>query len=235
MKVVGWSPHLTQERAIEAGVQIVESKEEIFRQSDIVSIHMVLSESTQGMITASDLSLMKPTAFFINSSRGPLVDEVALIDVLQRRKIAGAGLDVYDLEPLPLDHPLRRLDNVTLSPHTGYVSDANYEVSDASCKVRAAETIHRYFGEKLWKISLHSWKENLLELLSENVHTQWCSPNVLKLVLWLSSKPCGAKNSYFWFRTTKLCQSLAHCAIFSIIEARPPHILGEQKHKPISS
>jgi phosphoglycerate dehydrogenase-like enzyme len=72
---------------------------------------------------------MKPTAFFINTSRGPLVDEVGLINVLQERRIAGAGLDVYDVEPLPTDHPLRKMDNVTLSPHTGYVNDSNYEVS----------------------------------------------------------------------------------------------------------
>jgi len=89
-------------------------------------MHLVLSESTQGIITAADLNIMKPTAFFINTSRGPLVDETALVDVLQRRKIAGAGLDVYNIEPLPLDHPLRHLDNVTLSPHTGYVSDMSY-------------------------------------------------------------------------------------------------------------
>jgi phosphoglycerate dehydrogenase-like enzyme len=132
MRIVAWSPHLTQERAIEVGVELADSKEELFKHSDIVSLHMVLSESTKGMVSAADLGLMKPSAFFINTSRGPLVDEAALIDVLQRRKIAGAGLDVYDVEPLPLDHPLRTLDNVTLSPHTGYVSDLNYEVSQAA-------------------------------------------------------------------------------------------------------
>jgi phosphoglycerate dehydrogenase-like enzyme len=129
MRVIGWSPHLTRERAAEAGIELAGSKEEIFKQSDIISIHMLLSESTQRMITAADFGLMKPTAFFINTSRGPLVDEAALTDVLRQRKIAGAGLDVYDIEPLPLDHPLRKLDNVTLSPHMGYVSDTNYEVS----------------------------------------------------------------------------------------------------------
>lgn len=90
---------------------------------------MVLSERTRHLITAEDLELMKPTAFFINTSRGPIVDEDALIDVLRRRHIAGAGLDVFDIEPLPLDHPFRQLDNVTLTPHTGYVSDDNYAVS----------------------------------------------------------------------------------------------------------
>ncbi len=108
------------------------SKEELFKTSDIVSVHMVLSERTHRMIQAADLALMKPTAFFINTSRGPLVDEPALIEVLKAKRIAGAGLDVFDEEPLPLDHPIRKLDNVTLSPHTGYVSDSNYEVCSPS-------------------------------------------------------------------------------------------------------
>lgn len=129
MKVVGWSPNLTPERAADAGVDFVESKESLLEQSDIVSIHMVLSQRTRHMLTAADLALMKPTAFFINTSRGPLVDEEALIEALRHRKIAGAGLDVFDIEPLPLQHPLRNLTNVTLSPHTGYVSDSNYEAS----------------------------------------------------------------------------------------------------------
>jgi len=127
MRVLGWSPHLTPERAAEAGVEFARSKEELLQQSNIVSIHMVLSDKTYHLIQETDLLLMKPTAFFINTSRGPLVDENALVKILQQRKIAGAGLDVYDIEPLPSDHPLRRLDNVTLTPHTGYVSDTNYE------------------------------------------------------------------------------------------------------------
>ncbi|KAL0951328.1 hypothetical protein HGRIS_008033 [Hohenbuehelia grisea] len=127
MRVVGWSPHLTQDRAEAAGVEFIETKEQLLRESDVVSLHMVLSPSTQHLITAADLSLLKPSAFFINTSRGPLVEEQALIQVLQSKKIAGAGLDVFDVEPLPLDHPLRSLDNVTLTPHTGYVSDTNYE------------------------------------------------------------------------------------------------------------
>ncbi|KAI0331986.1 D-isomer specific 2-hydroxyacid dehydrogenase [Cubamyces sp. BRFM 1775] len=128
MEVVGWSPNLTPERAESAGVTFIASKEELFRRSDIVSIQMVLSDRTHHMITGADLALMKPSAFFINTSRGPLVDEVALVEILQKKGIAGAGLDVFDEEPLPLDHPLRKLDNVTLSPHMGYVSDSNYEV-----------------------------------------------------------------------------------------------------------
>jgi 26S proteasome regulatory subunit N2 len=128
MKVIGWSPNLTPERAAEAGVSFTKTKEDLFRQSDIVSLHIVLSQSTRHLVTAADLALMKPTAFFINTSRGPLVDESALIEMLKEKRIAGAGLDVFDIEPLPLDHALRKLDNVTLSPHMGYVSDSNYEV-----------------------------------------------------------------------------------------------------------
>ncbi|TFK57039.1 D-isomer specific 2-hydroxyacid dehydrogenase [Heliocybe sulcata] len=127
MRVVGWSPNLTRERAAEAGVEFAQSKEVLFRQSDIVSVHMVLSDRTHHLIKESDLLLMKPTAFFINTSRGPLVDERALVKILQQHKISGAGLDVYEIEPLPSDHPLRSLDNVTLTPHTGYVSDSMYE------------------------------------------------------------------------------------------------------------
>jgi phosphoglycerate dehydrogenase-like enzyme len=128
MKVIGWSPHLTPERAEEAGVAYA-SREEIFRNSDIVSVHMVLSPSTHHLITSEDLGRMKSTAFLINTARGPIIEENALIQVLSEEKIAGAGLDVFDVEPLPLDHPIRRLKNAVLSPHTGYVSDANYEVS----------------------------------------------------------------------------------------------------------
>ena len=130
MDVIAWSPNLTPERAVAGGATYVSTKEELFKRSDIVSIHMVLSERTRRLITAADIELMKPTAFFINTSRGPIVDEQALVDALQRGHIAGAGLDVYDIEPLPLDHPLRRLDNVTLTPHTGYVSDDNYAVRE---------------------------------------------------------------------------------------------------------
>ena len=137
MEVIGWSPNLTPDRAEKEGVTYVATKEELFKRSDIVSIHMVLSERTQRLITAADLALLKPTAFFINTSRGPLVDEAALIEVLQQKKIAGAGLDVFDEEPLPLDHPIRKLTNITLSPHTGYVSDSNYEVRFSVIRVHA--------------------------------------------------------------------------------------------------
>ena len=129
MKVIGWSSNLTPERAAEAGVEFIASKEELLKQSDIVSLHLVLSERSKHTIGAAELDLMKPTAFLINTSRGPLIDESALVEALKNKKIAGAGLDVFDQEPLPLDHPLRTMDNVTISPHNGYVNDTNYKAS----------------------------------------------------------------------------------------------------------
>jgi len=128
MRVMGWSPNLTPERANNAGVEFVDSKEQLLLQSDIVSIHMVLSERTRNLISEADLALMKPTAFLINTSRGPLINESGLVEALRNGVISGAGIDVFDVEPLPLDHPLRQLKNVTLTPHIGYVSDSNYEV-----------------------------------------------------------------------------------------------------------
>lgn len=131
MNVIAWSPNLTSERAADAGVTFIATKEELMKRSDIVSIHIVLSERTTKLIGANDFTLMKPSAIFINTSRGPIVDEDALLEALKNKNIAGAGLDVFDIEPLPLDHPFRDLSNVTLSPHMGYVSDDNYKVSVA--------------------------------------------------------------------------------------------------------
>ncbi|MBB3674344.1 D-2-hydroxyacid dehydrogenase family protein [Modestobacter versicolor] len=126
MQVIAWSPHLTAERAAEAGVRAV-GKQEVFKTADFVSVHLVLSDSTRGLIGADELRAMKPTAFFLNTSRGPIVDEAALLDVLDRQAIAGAGLDVYDTEPLPADHPLRSTTNTLLLPHIGYVTTEAYE------------------------------------------------------------------------------------------------------------
>ena len=125
MSVNAWSPNLTQERADPHGVRAVD-KRELFSTSDVVTIHMPLSDASRGLIGADDLALMKPTAYLINTSRGPIVDESALIDVLRAGRIAGAGLDVYDVEPLPVDHPLRSLPNTLLLPHIGYVTSDNY-------------------------------------------------------------------------------------------------------------
>jgi len=125
MKVIAWSQNLTAEKCKAAGVEFAGSKEELLKQSDVVTIHLVLGPRSRGTIGAKEFALMKPTAFLINTARGPIVDEAALIDALRNKKIAGAGLDVYDIEPLPIDHPLRRLDNVVLSPHLGYVTAEN--------------------------------------------------------------------------------------------------------------
>jgi phosphoglycerate dehydrogenase-like enzyme len=128
MKVVAWSPNLTEERARECGATRVD-EERLFSGSDVVSIHVVLGDRTRGLVGRRELGLMKPTAFLVNTSRGPIVDEVALIDALQRRAIAGAGIDVYDVEPLPADHPLRKLDNAVLTGHTAYVMDEVYTLA----------------------------------------------------------------------------------------------------------
>ena len=121
MEVVAWSQNLTDETAAAVGARRVD-KAELFEESDVVSIHLVLSERTRGLVAEPELALMKPQAYLINTSRGPIVDEAALIAALRSGRIAGAGLDVYDIEPLPSDHPLRCLPNVTLSPHLGYVT-----------------------------------------------------------------------------------------------------------------
>ncbi len=121
MQVIAWSQNLTEEAATAVGARRVE-KATLFEESDVVSIHMVLSERTRGLVAEPELALMKPQAYLINTSRGPIVDEAALIAALKNGRIAGAGLDVYDVEPPPADHPLRALPNVTLSPHLGYVT-----------------------------------------------------------------------------------------------------------------
>ncbi|MES2752136.1 MAG: D-2-hydroxyacid dehydrogenase family protein [Pseudomonadota bacterium] len=125
MNVIAWSQNLTHEACSAAGVAYA-SKEELFSTSDVVSIHVVLSKRSRGLITRADLERMKPTSYLVNAARGPIVDEAALLDVLQRNKIAGAGLDTFSQEPLPVDHPLRKLDNVVLTPHIGYVTENNY-------------------------------------------------------------------------------------------------------------
>jgi D-3-phosphoglycerate dehydrogenase len=126
MKVTAWSQNLTAEKCREAGVEFAGSKEDLLKAADFVSIHVVLSPRSRGLIGAKELGLMKPTAYIVNTSRGPIIDEAALLAALKDGRIAGAGLDVFDVEPLPTDHPLRRLDNVVLTPHLGYVSVQNY-------------------------------------------------------------------------------------------------------------
>lgn len=125
MKVAAWSQNLTPEKARAAGVEYL-SREDLFAQSDFISIHLVLSDRSRGLINAADLGRMKKTAYLINTARAPIVDQAALLKVLQDQAIAGAGLDVFETEPLPLDHPYRKLDNVVITPHLGYVSEQNY-------------------------------------------------------------------------------------------------------------
>src|SRR5882757_479543 len=123
MKVIAWSQNLTTERAAEVGATLV-SREKLFQEADVVSVHLVLSGRTRGLVGAAELALMKPTARLVNTSRGPIVVEADLVAALRDKKIAGAAIDVFDQEPLPLDHPLRALPNLLATPHIGYVSVA---------------------------------------------------------------------------------------------------------------
>ena len=127
MNVIAWSQNLTPDRCEEAGAAYV-SRDDLFRRADFLSIHLQLSPRTRGLIGARELGLMKKSAFLINTSRGPIVEEGALIAALREKRIAGAGLDVFDVEPLPIEHPLRKLDNVVLTPHLGYVTRQNYRM-----------------------------------------------------------------------------------------------------------
>lgn len=127
MKVVAWSQNLTREAAEEAGATLV-TKNELFATADVLTVHMKLSERSTGLIGAPELAQMKPTAVLVNTSRGPIVDEAALVEALRSRRIAGAALDVFDTEPLPPGHPLRTLDNVLATPHIGYVADRPYRI-----------------------------------------------------------------------------------------------------------
>ena len=125
MRAIAWSENLTPARCQEVGVEYA-SKDELLATADVVSIHMVLTDRTANLLGAAELARMKRTSFLINTSRGPIVNEDALIEALQARRIAGAGLDVFDVEPLPLDHQFRRLDNVVITPHMGFVTDRSY-------------------------------------------------------------------------------------------------------------
>jgi phosphoglycerate dehydrogenase-like enzyme len=127
MSVIAWSPHLSAERAAEHGVRAV-TKAELFSQADVITVHVPLADGTRGMVGADDLALMKSSAYLVNTSRGPIVDQTALVEALRENRIAGAGLDVYDTEPLPLDDPLRSLPNTLLLPHIGYVTTDAYRV-----------------------------------------------------------------------------------------------------------
>jgi phosphoglycerate dehydrogenase-like enzyme len=141
MEAIAWSENLTAAHANSLGATRVE-KDELFERADFVTVHLILSKRTRGLISAHELGLMKLTAYLINTSRGPIVEERALLDALTKRKLAGAALDVYDEEPLPADHPLRSLDNVVLTPHLGYVTAENYR----QCYGDAVEDIRAFLA-----------------------------------------------------------------------------------------
>lgn len=150
MEVIAWSQNLTVEQASSLGVARVE-KDELFQRADFITIHLILSKRTRGLITARELALMKREAYLINTSRGPIIEERALIDALTNRKFAGAALDVYDEEPLPANHPLRKLDNVVLTPHLGYVTIENYRL----CYGQAVENIRAFLaGQPIRVVSI---------------------------------------------------------------------------------
>lgn len=150
MRLLAWSPNLDDQRAAAAGARRV-SLDELFRESDVVSIHLRLSEGTRHIVTAQQLSLMKPTAFLINTARGPLVDEDALVAALREKRIAGAALDVYDVEPLPEKHPLRFCENALLTPHMGFVTSEAYHLFFS----QVVEAIDSYLQGKLPKRALN--------------------------------------------------------------------------------
>jgi phosphoglycerate dehydrogenase-like enzyme len=125
MNVIAWSPNLTPERCQEVGVGYA-SKEELFATADIITVHLVLSQRSRGLVGREELARMKPTSYLVNTARGPIVDETALLEALQARKIAGAAIDVFSVEPLPVDHPFRKLDNIVLTPHLGYVTEESF-------------------------------------------------------------------------------------------------------------
>jgi phosphoglycerate dehydrogenase-like enzyme len=138
MKIIAWSQNLTAETAEAVGAELV-TRDGLFRRSDIITIHLILSERTRGLIGAAELALMKPTARLINTSRGPIVDEQALVEVLRARAIAGAAVDVFDTEPLPANHPFRSLENLLATPHIGFVAEDLYWTfySDAAAAIAA--------------------------------------------------------------------------------------------------
>ena len=122
MNVIAWSPNLTPEKCAEAGVTYA-TKEDLFKNADVITVHVVLGPRSRGLVGKEDLLRMKPTAYIVNTARGPIIDEAALLEVLQQKKIAGAGIDVFSVEPLPVDHPFRKLDNMVITPHLGYSTE----------------------------------------------------------------------------------------------------------------
>src|SRR3981081_3215027 len=149
MNVIAWSPNLTPERCKEVGVGYA-TKEELFATADIITVHVVLSQRSRGLVGAADLARMKPTGYLVNTARGPIVDEAALLETLKARKIAGAAIDVFSVELLPVDHQLRKLDNLVLTPHLGYVTEESFR----SHYTQMVEGIDAWFkGEALRRLA----------------------------------------------------------------------------------
>ncbi|MFA5707709.1 D-2-hydroxyacid dehydrogenase family protein [Mycolicibacterium sp.] len=145
MDVIAWSQNLTADAAEAAGARWVD-RDTLLRTADVLSIHLRLSDRTRGLIGADELARMKPTALLINTSRGPIVDEAALVSALRDRRLGGAGLDVFDTEPLPAEHPLRSLDNVVATPHIGYVTDRQYRRFFADAVAAIGDWLDRNSG-----------------------------------------------------------------------------------------
>jgi len=149
MNVIAWSPNLTAERCKEVGVGYA-TKEELFATADIITVHVVLSQRSRGLVGREDLARMKPTSYLVNTARGPIVDEAALLETLQQKKIAGAAVDVFSVEPLPVDHPFRKLDNMVLTPHLGYFTEEGFRAHYA----QMVEGIDAWFkGEPLRRLA----------------------------------------------------------------------------------
>lgn len=155
MQVLAWSENLTDEVAQNAGARRVE-KRVLFQDSDVLTVHYVLSARSRGLAGEPEIAAMKPTAYLINTSRGPLVDEAALIAALQAKRIAGAGIDVFDQEPLPRDHPFRSLDNITMTPHLGFVTEINMRRFYAG----AALAADAYLGGQPTNVLNPKWVKN---------------------------------------------------------------------------
>ena len=146
MDVIAWSTNMTPAAAEHAGATYV-SREQLFSRADVLTIHLVLSERTRGLVGAAELALMKPTALLVNTSRGPIVDEAALLEALRSRTIGAAGLDVFDTEPLPAGHALRSLDNVVATPHIGYVADRVYQTFYGEAAAKIAGWLGEFGGQ----------------------------------------------------------------------------------------
>jgi phosphoglycerate dehydrogenase-like enzyme len=147
MRIFAWSDNLTAEIAEAAGAKLV-SKDELFSQADIVTIHLVLSDRSRGLVGAAELGLMKPISRLINTSRGPIVDESSLIKALRSHAIAGAAIDVFEEEPLPAEHPFRSMDNVLATPHIGYVSESLYRTFHGDCLANITAWLDRQDNDK---------------------------------------------------------------------------------------